>query len=692
MKRIVAFIFLFLSCVVSYAAETGKPIEVNGDQVEFLPNEKKVIGTGNVSIDYDDIKLTCDKIVVYTETKDAKAEGNVVLKMPTGALTGNRVDYNFETKKGVIADARAKSGDWYAVGEKIDIISRDTYKVINGYITSCDLPRPHYKISSKSVMIYPGDKVVAKDVTVKVGGVPIAYLPRYHFSINTKWPTVEVIPGRKKKWGFFALNSYRYELDEDNSLTLRLDERERWGLGEGFDYKYALNGLGGGILRTYYTNQRDMDRGEPLRAEAQRWRVQLRHKWDMNDHAAAIMEYHKLSDADMTKDFFYREEYDSEPLPESYLYLLRKESEYSFSFLTRKRVNRFQTVTERLPELRFDLKDQRLFNLPVYLKTDTSFSSLDTKAGDSADDTDVVRFDMYNKLSSPLRLCDFLSVTPFAGMRDTAYSKDANGEEDEFRTAFYTGVDLSTKLSRTYDGSFRHIATPTLKYEYVHEPSTPAVQLQQFDDIDAVTRTSKFTLGLENKIQVKRKEGDNLMPVDFGYLLITSDYLYKPTGMGSQFSNVKADLELTPLKGIRFESDTRYDPQSRDFQTWNNDFFIRTSERYQFGLGSRYWQDEETELTSELFYKLNNEWSFRTFGRYDLKEVEDDGHKIVNRFKEKELTVIKDLHCWIAEASVNTGRDGGTTVWFVMKLKASPKVPFDFKDYYPYPKQGIDKE
>jgi hypothetical protein len=32
-------------------------------------------------------------------------------------------------------------------------------------------------------------------------------------------------------------------------------------------------------------------------------------------------------------------------------------------------------------------------------------------------------------------------------------------------------------------------------------------------------------------------------------------------------------------------------------------------------------------------------------------------------------------------------RDGGTTVWFVMKLKASPKVPFDFKDYYAYPKE-----
>ena len=53
----------------------------------------------------------------------------------------------------------------------------------------------------------------------------------------------------------------------------------------------------------------------------------------------------------------------------------------------------------------------------------------------------------------------------------------------------------------------------------------------------------------------------------------------------------------------------------------------------------------------------------------------------------KEITVIKDLHCWLAEVSAESSRDGGLTVWVVMKLKASPKAPFDFKDYYAAPKR-----
>ena len=699
-KYIIYSVFLgvFLSCGVSYALDDKKPIEVNGDQVEFFPKDKKVIGKGNVTIDYEGMKLTCDTVTVYTETKDAEAEGNVVLQTAGTELKGEKITFNFGTKVGTIIKARAKSGEWYAFGDKIELLSNSTYKVINGYITSCCLAKPHYKISAKTVIIDPvKNKVTAKDVTVKVGNAAIAYLPKYHFDLKTGgWPTVSVIPGKKSKWGVFALNSYRYEMDDKNSLTLKVDERSKWGLAEGFDYKYYLNGFGEGLLRTYYTDQHNVDRNEIEKGEQQRYRVQARHRWDINDHAMAIMEYHRMSDANMTKDYFYREEYDVESAPESYIYALDREPEYSMSVLARKRVNPFQDVTERLPEARFDLKDQKLFDLPFYFKTDTTFTNLNKKTSDNANDLSVTRFDTYNKLSAPLKLVNFLSVSPFVGTRDTFYSRNLNDDKDEFRTAFYTGVDMSTKFSKTYEatGKFlgvdfnklHHIITPTVEYQYIHQPSIDYTKLEQLDDIDAIEHKSAFTLGLENRLQTKRMINESLSTVDLGYLLITGDYLYKPEGVGSRFSNVKGDLELTPFKWLRFESDTRYDPDTRDFQTWNTDLYINRFEDWQYGFGSRYEQDIASELTSELFYKLNNAWAFRVFSRYDLKEVETDGTKYINRFKDKELTVIKDLHCWLAEASISSGRDSGTTLWLVMKLKASPKVPFDFKDYYPHPK------
>ena len=688
---------IFLLCGISYAAEGGKPIEVNGDQVEFFPKEKKIIGKGNVTIDYEGMRLTCDKIIVYSETKDSEAEGNVVITTQGAELKGEKVNYNFGTKVGTILKARASLRGWYIFGDKIELLANSAYRVIDGYITSCNLPKPHYKIKAKNVTIYPDNKVVAKNVTVEVGNTPVAYLPKYHFNLKSNgWPTISVIPGKKSKWGVFALNSYRYEIDDKNILTIKADERSKWGLAEGFDYKYALNGFGGGLLKTYYTYQHNVDRNEPLKGEEQRYMIEERHRWDINDHAMAIMEYHNMSDVNMTKDYFYREEYEREPSPESYIYVLDRQPEYSLSALARKRVNNFQTVTERLPEFRFDLKDQKLSGLPVYFKTDTTLTNLNQKNSTNIDDTSVTRFDTYNKLSMPLKLVNSLSFAPFVGTRDTFFSRELNDDKDQLRTAFYTGFDLSTKFFNTYDvsGKFlgvdfnklHHIVTPTLEYTYIHEPSINSSKLEQFDDIDAINQSSAFTLGLENKLQTKRLFKDSLKSVDLADLLITGDYLYKPVDSGSKFSNVKGRLELTPFEWLRFESDTRYDPKAGNFQTWNTDMYINRTENWQFGLGSRYEKNVSSELTSELFYKLNNEWSVRPFCRFDLKEVEDDGHKYINSFKTKELTVIKDLHCWLAEASFGLDRDGGTTFWIVMKLKASPKVPFDFKDYYPHPK------
>ena len=207
MKYKISIIFLaaLLYYGIAGAQEAARPVEVNGDQVEYFPKEKKVVGKGNISIDYEDTRLTCDRIIVYTETKDIDAEGNVVLKGPTSEVRGQRIKYNFNSKKGEILEPRIKSGEWYGGGDKGELNPDGSVRIGEGYITSCDRERPHYKISSKNIVIYPDNKVVAKNVFFKVGNVPIAYLPRYDYSLDADWPTINVIPGKKKKWGVYRI-------------------------------------------------------------------------------------------------------------------------------------------------------------------------------------------------------------------------------------------------------------------------------------------------------------------------------------------------------------------------------------------------------------------------------------------------------------------------------------------------------
>ena len=76
----------------------GAPVIVNGDKVEYFAELEKVVAEGNVVIEYSDVTLTCDRIVVFTKTKDGFAEGNVKLKDQKGIIKGDSLFYNFDSK------------------------------------------------------------------------------------------------------------------------------------------------------------------------------------------------------------------------------------------------------------------------------------------------------------------------------------------------------------------------------------------------------------------------------------------------------------------------------------------------------------------------------------------------------------------------------------------------------------------
>ena len=58
---------------VAEGATARQPVVVNGDRVEYQTDQQRVVGLGHVVVTYGDVILTCDRIVVFTETRDAYA-------------------------------------------------------------------------------------------------------------------------------------------------------------------------------------------------------------------------------------------------------------------------------------------------------------------------------------------------------------------------------------------------------------------------------------------------------------------------------------------------------------------------------------------------------------------------------------------------------------------------------------------
>ncbi|MFH1248438.1 MAG: LPS export ABC transporter periplasmic protein LptC, partial [Candidatus Omnitrophota bacterium] len=131
--------FILLAFSLSAAAEEvgkkelSKPIEVNGDLVEYSPDNKVVTAKGNVDVTYKGTKLSCEKLSVNTETKEALAEGKVLVEDEKGIIKGSKMSYNFNTKTGNITDAIFYSDPYFGKTKIMERVSEEELVGKEGY-------------------------------------------------------------------------------------------------------------------------------------------------------------------------------------------------------------------------------------------------------------------------------------------------------------------------------------------------------------------------------------------------------------------------------------------------------------------------------------------------------------------------------------------------------------------------------
>lgn len=716
LKKVLYFfliIFVIYPCIC-LALELGQdmpkdtPIIVNGDKVEFFREQNKVVAEGNVIIEYGGAVLTCDRITVFTKTKDAFAEGNVKLEDENGTVQGKTIFYNFDTKEGKINQAILKLPPYYCVSPNVEKLATK-FILYDADITTCNLDTPHYHFHARKVEIVPEDKLRAKDITFKTGQAPVMYFPTFVQDIGQKRNGMSFTPGRSKEWGDYLLTGYRYYFTDDLKGLLRLDWRTNKGFASGFDLESYSDKFGDSVIKWYFIKESLHGEGEvePIFKSDERYKFEFRHNWDINDTTQFIMELNDYSDTNLLRNYFYRQ-FEKESAPDSYALLSHSYPNSTLSLLLRKRVNQFFSETEKIPEIKLETNkfnimeifkskidetkvseppaiEEEVFSL--YYKNESNIAALTSRNANTDVDEDAVRLDTYNQISSPFKLA-FLKLEPYVGIRETFYSKDKNGDENLFRSVFYSGHTISTKFYRVFPdlkvNSFgleidklRHIITPSLEYAYIHDPTLPSDRLTAFESIDSITQSNILTFSLENKLQTKR-DGSS---VDFLALIIKSPYNFKMEGHGGRFGDISFDLEILPNSWFKFWSDAAFDIRRRSFRTANFQIEFPLDEKGKVGAEYRYAASDPND--DELFVftferQLNPKWKFRSYHRLQFT--------VEKMIEEQEYTISRDLHCWEVEFTVNSKKKKGVTFWIGFKCKAFPDLGFDFEKGHQQPK------
>jgi len=680
------------------AEEEKVPIICHGDKVEFLEHQNKLRAVGHAQIFFEDVKITCDSVDIAMDTKEGVAEGNVVFYQEDTILTGDKVEYNFDTQTGIVYKAGFASEAIYGMGPAAIKEGPKEMAMHKGYMTTCELPKPHYRIHSRTAKIYLDDKVVMRHVIVYLFELPAFYLPYYSYALKPDRPKVTVMPGKDDDWGRYVLTAWRYEYSPQIKGLMHLDYREKRDFASGFD-NYYLTRYGTGFVKAYYVNERRLESKklwkEPrITHERERYMIQHRHDWEIDRDTDLYFEFWGLSDTTLLKDYFYRKEYQKQPVPRSHLSIIKTLPYFTTSLYARRRFNKIFQVTEHQPELRLNVPSIKIGgeDSKLYWRSDNSFVNFSKKYVHPSDvDEDAVRFDSYNQIKHVSKL-GFLHVTPYIAGRETYYTKDKYGDHDWWRAVFYTGVALETKFFKIFNFStdewdldinnIRHVITPTVSYNYLRKPTIASEKLFQFDGVDSISRSNQFSFSLENKLQTKRAG----QAVDLARLTASTSYRYRFPG-GSKFSNVNFDFEFSPYNWLNVEFDTAYDHLQDRFTTFNFDIFANHEDKWKCGFGYRYAHENHSEGTFEVDFKPSPLWKIGIYERFLFKGYPNSVKKI-GALQQQEYRVVRDLHCWTSEILYKVSRGEGESIYLVFRLKAFPELPMEFGESFHAPKFG----
>ena len=678
---------------VSIGEEAPLPVIIDGNQVNYYREQNRVEAEGKVEMKYKDIVIHCDKAVYEVDKNIARIEGNVEVISPQGIIYGEDAVYDFRSKHVEIGKIRVEAPPIYGAAQEGGGVTEE-YVLYKGYVTTCDLEKPHYKISAKRIVIYPEQKVVAKNVLLTVGKIPLFYIPYYSHPLDDKSYPVDISPGRNKDWGGYLLTRWRYHLNPSHRGKVLLDWYAKRGLGVGLRHHLQTKDYGRGLLN-YYRIEDELytldNRGDlfdtyserstiaPKYLEDDRYRGDFSYSWQPFEQLSIKSELHKFSDAYFTKDFFFRE-YEIEPAPHTYTLIDYAFPNSSLSLLVQKQVNDFFSETEYLPLLGYNLYKQEIIeNVPLYFESRSSVGNLTKQNAYSDQDDEALRGHTDSILSYESRW-GWLTYSPYAGVLATYYSKNTLGDTDVVRNALQTGVSFSTKLYKTLEGGitlfgeeidkFRHILTPSLSYSYIHTPSVDTSHLFQFDDIDSLERTESVIFRLDNKLQAKNEQRQ----WDFLFFSPSVEYKIKQEDKGSFFDNITSDLEIYPTPEVSLNADSIYDIVDRAFREVNVDIaFSDKDGKCSTSFGQRYAKRESSQSTFSLSYQITPKVQFRNYLRYE--------HKTKN-FEEQQYVIRRDLHCWLMDLGLDVDRDREFTLWVIFRVKAFPQVYLGFDHAY----------
>jgi LPS-assembly protein len=505
------------------------------------------------------MKFSADVIDVFTDPNlRLVASGNVVFTNPEGRISAEQVEFDVIKQTGVFEQAsgimtlgpnvdRAQFGgqdpDVYFYGDRIEKISQRSYRVTRGGFTTCVQPTPRWEVTSGSVVLNLNDYAIARNMLLRVKGVPLMYLPVIYYPIkNEDRATGFLLPtyGNSTLRGQAVSNAFFWAIGRSQDVTVFHDWFTKTGQGAGAEYRYIAGQASYGNVRFYRLAQHQAQYTEKGSTGVLPSQTSYQIVGTGNQALGSTLRLHERVDyaSDLiTKQLYQQNIYQASNATRTIETGLSGTWGGLSSSALFQRTETFTGATTaqlygNTPRLTAALAPRRLFGTSLYGSLNSDYAYLPYRTIENkkvTSDRSLGRMDLAPVAQIALSKLTFMTVNSTVSYRTTYYSRTNDAADSFLRRYLVMRSDLTgpvfAKIWDTPGSGFsermKHVIEPTFGVEYATNFANGG-RVPILSDVSdqVIGGAARMTYGVNNRFFYRARTTDGTAGGTVQYLTV----------------------------------------------------------------------------------------------------------------------------------------------------------------------------
>lgn len=230
------------------------PVHLTADTLSYEEETGVAVAEGNVELAFGSRTMRADRIRYDSTTGEADLSGKVRYKDADEEFAFDRITINLDSETGVLYNGtiRISSNNYLIASRKIEKTGKSSFLIEKGMLTTCPCdPEPDWKFEVRRARVTLDQYAVGKDITFRVRGVPVLWLPWGAFPVKLTRQSGLLLPNfsSNRSRGYLLQLPYYQVINRWSDATLTLDAMSRRGYRPEAEYRFVLNPESEGAVR-----------------------------------------------------------------------------------------------------------------------------------------------------------------------------------------------------------------------------------------------------------------------------------------------------------------------------------------------------------------------------------------------------------------------------------------------------------